>query len=129
VAGYSGGPLLKTLTTADFAFERVASETSATWLLSFEPEQDDRDGKLHEIKVAVGRDGVEVRARPRFVVTPKEAAPVTAEAHARRSLDALLPETDVPVSVAAFALGEKDGNVRLVVAAEVGFDGTPSTTS
>ncbi|HYN04335.1 MAG TPA: VWA domain-containing protein [Vicinamibacteria bacterium] len=129
VAGYSGGPLLKTLTTADFAFERVASETSATWLLSFEPERDDRDGKLHEIKVAVGRDGVEVRARPRFVVAPKEASPATAEAHARRSLDALLPETDVPLSVATFTLGEKAGGVRLVVAAEVGLDAGEAETS
>ena len=129
VAGYSGGPLLKTLTTADFAFKRVASETSATWLLSFEPEEGDRDGKMHEIQVAVGRDGVEVRARPRFVVAPKDAAPATAEAHARRSLDALLPETDVPLAVATFTLGDKDGNVRLVVAAEVGLGGDLADTA
>jgi VWFA-related protein len=129
VAGYSGGPLLKTLTTADFAFERVVSETSATWLLSFEPEADDRDGKVHEIKVAVARDGVEVRARPRFVVAPKEAAPATAEAHARRSLDALLPEADVALAVTTLALGNREAGVRLVVAADVGLGGDLAETA
>jgi VWFA-related protein len=122
IAGYSGGPLIKTLTTADFAFERVASETSATWLLSFAPEEDDRDGKLHEIRVAVARPGVEVRARPRFVVAPREDSPATAESHARRSLDALLPDADVPVSAAVLCLGEKDGEVRLAIVAEVGLE-------
>ncbi len=123
IAGYSGGPLIKTLTTADFAFERVASETSATWLLSFAPEEDDRDGKLHEIKVAVARPGVEVRARPRFVVAPRDEAPADAEAHARRSLDALLPEADVRVSLTTVCLGQAEGGaVRLGLVAEVGLE-------
>jgi VWFA-related protein len=123
IAGYSGGPLIKTLTTADFAFERVASETSATWLLSFAPEEDDRDGKLHEIRVAVARPGVEVRARPRFVVAPKDETPASAEAHARRSLDALLPEADVPLSLTTVCLGQAEGGaVRLGIVAEVGLE-------
>jgi VWFA-related protein len=129
LAGYTGGPLLKAATTADFAFERVASETSATWLLSFEPEADDRDGKTHEIKVSVRRDGVEVRARPRFVVAPKEAAPASAAAHARRSLDALLPEADVPVTVTALALGQPEGGVRLVIAAQIGLGADLAATA
>ncbi len=129
VAGYTGGPLLKATTTADFAFERVASETSATWLLSFEPEADDRDGKLHEIKVSVRRGGLEVRARRHFVVAPKEAAPASAEVHARRSLDALLPDPDVPVTVTALALGHPEGGVKLVIAAEIGLGGDLAATA
>ena len=121
VSGYTGGPLLRTMTTADFAFDRVASETSATWLLSFEPEKDDRDGKGHDIKVAVARDKVEVRARPRFVAAPPAATPETAVQRVRRSLDALLPEADVPVSATTVAFGDASGKIRLVLAAEIGL--------
>ncbi|MFN8092417.1 MAG: VWA domain-containing protein [Vicinamibacteria bacterium] len=121
IAGYTGGPLLRTMTTADFAFDRVASETSAPWLLSFEPEKDDRDGKGHDIKVAVARGKVEVRARPRFVAAPPAATPETAVQRVRRSLDALLPEADVPVSATTVAFGDASGKIRLVLAAEIGL--------
>ena len=92
LAGSAGGPLLKTMTTFDFAFGRVALETSAGWLLSFEPEGEDRDGKPHAIRVKVARRGVELRARPRFVVDEAEPQVPGAEARARQSLDALLPD-------------------------------------
>jgi hypothetical protein len=59
-----------------------------------------------------GGDAVEVRARPRFVVAPREPAPPSAEAHARRSLEALLPEADVPVAVTTLALGEKEERAK-----------------
>jgi VWFA-related protein len=129
IAGYTGGPLLKILTTADFAFTQVASETSATWLLSFEPEADDRDGRPHDIGVRVKRPRVEVRARPRFVVKASSTEPVGAEARARQALDALLPEADVPLSVTAFALGGDGGEVRLLVAAEAGLDPVSAATA
>jgi VWFA-related protein len=121
VAGFTGGPLLRTMTTADFAFDRVATETSATWLLSFEPEKDDRDGKGHDIRVAVARGGVEVRARPRFVAAPPPATPETAVQRVRRSLDALLTEADVPVAATTVAFGDASGKIRLVLAGEIGL--------
>jgi VWFA-related protein len=129
IAGYTGGPLLKILTTADFAFAQVASETAATWLLSFEPEAGDRDGRPHDIGVRVRRPRLEVRARPRFVVKPSSGAPVGAEARARQALDALLPEADVPLSVTAFALVGELGEVRLLVAAEAGLDAASAATA
>jgi len=121
VSGYTGGPLLRTMTTADFAFDRIASESSATWLLSFEPERDDRDGKGHDIKVTVARDKAEVRARPRFMAAPAPATPETAVQRVRRSLDALLTDADVPVAATAVAFGDSSGKVRLVLAAEIGL--------
>jgi hypothetical protein len=44
-------------------------------------------------------------------------------------LDALLPEADVPLSVTALALGEKEGRVQLVVAAEAGLGGDLAETA
>ena len=127
IAGYTGGPLLRAQTTVDFAFERVALETSAGWLLSFEPEGSDRDGKAHDIRVKVARDGVELRARPRFVVDTKQTAPRSSEARARQSLDALLPDVDVPLAVTTLALNGNGGDIRLMVAAEVGLDSAEGT--
>jgi hypothetical protein len=120
IAGYTGGPLLRSVNNADVALARVAAETSATWLLSFEPEADDRDGKTHDIRVRVKRDGVLVRARPRFVVRPAEAGTLTPENRARRALEAPLPRGDVPLAVAAHVLaGARPGELRLLLAAEV----------
>ena len=127
IAGYTGGPLLRAQTTVDFAFERVALETSAGWLLSFEPEGSDRDGKPHDIRVKVARDGIELRARPRFVVDAKQTAPRSSEARARQSLDALLPDADVPLAVTTLALNGTAGDIRLMVAVEVGLDSAEDT--
>jgi VWFA-related protein len=127
LAGSTGGPLFKTMTTFDFAFERVALETSAVWLLSFEPGEKDRDGKPHAIRVKVARRGVELRARPRFVVDKAEPQAPGAEARARRSLDALLPDVDVPLTVTTFVLNGTGEDVRLLVAAEVGLETAEGT--
>jgi VWFA-related protein len=98
VAGYTGGPLLRTMTTADFAFDRIASETSATWLLSFEPEKDDRDGRGHDIKVAVARNGVAgargPASRPRR--RRPRASPLCSACAARSTLCCRTPTSPSP---------------------------------
>jgi VWFA-related protein len=129
IAGYTGGALLKTTASADFALGRVAAETSAAWLLSFEPDAGDRDGRPHDIRVRMKREGVVVRARPRFVVNPRDSEPVNADMWARRALEAPLLETDVPLTLSAYVLGGMEGNVRLVVAAEVGLGGDMADTA
>lgn len=121
IAGHTGGALLRTTANPDVALARVATETQASWLLSFEPEPGDRDGRPHAIRVQVKRKGVELRARPQFVVKPKDAEPVSAESLARRALDAPLLASDVPLTLATFVLGQGEDKVLLVLAAEVGL--------
>ena len=99
VAGYTGGALIRTVTTADFPLERVALETSAVWLLSFEPLAQDRDGKAHEIQVKVARSDVELRARPQFVVPKTPPMPLAAAVVAS-------PPPPTPAEAAARALEE-----------------------
>ena len=130
IAGYTGGALIRTVTTADFPLERVALETSAVWLLSFEPLAQDRDGKAHEIQVKVARSGVELRARPQFVVPktppmPLAAAvvaspppPTPAEA-AARALEEPASGTMAGIRFAVHVLGGDGAAVELVVAAEL----------
>ena len=55
----------------EFAFDRVLRETSAYYLLGVEPDEVDRDGEPHALRVNVDRDGVTVRNRQWVVVPPR----------------------------------------------------------
>ena len=57
-------------------FARLALELSGYYLLGFEPESGDRDGKPHRIKVTVpGRSAVDIRARSQFSIDRRRARP------------------------------------------------------
>ncbi len=58
----------------EFAFDRVLKETSAYYLLGVEPADVDRDGKPHELRVKVDRNGTTVRTRQWVIVPPKRLA-------------------------------------------------------
>jgi hypothetical protein len=60
-------------TNPDVAFNQVLSKTSAYYLLGVEPDDKDRDGKPHEIKVKVERRGVTVLHRTEVTI-PATAA-------------------------------------------------------
>lgn len=68
--GSAGGTFLEVNTGPDSAIERVLRETSKYYLLGVEPQDADRDGKPHQIKVKVSQGGSQVRSRA-TVVIPK----------------------------------------------------------
>ncbi len=75
LAGTTGG-LAITPTSGEIGFSRLAKDLSAGYLLVFETQPSDRDGRTHEISVKVkdaGWAGV-VRARKFFRVDPNAAA-------------------------------------------------------
>ena len=75
LAGTTGG-LAITPTSGEIAFGRLAQHLSAGYVLVFETQPQDRDGRTHEIAVKV-RDvgwGGDVRARKFFRVDPNAAA-------------------------------------------------------
>ena len=70
------GGLALTPVSGDVGFQRLERELSASYILVFETEAPDRDGKVHEIAVKV-RDrgwGSSVRARKSFRVDPAARA-------------------------------------------------------
>jgi VWFA-related protein len=70
-SGAAGGTLVRIEAgTGDRAFEQVLRETSAYYLLGVEPAANDRDGKVHNIRVKVRQRGATVRSRT-SVVIPK----------------------------------------------------------
>ena len=103
-------------------FERLGLELSGYYILSFEPEAGDRDGKPHKIAVTTpNRGGVTIRARREFVVG--ETAMRTAEDMqsvagqfdnlAKAVLEAAGADVVRPAGSASFTLGDADGYVPL----------------
>jgi hypothetical protein len=69
LAGKAGGALLRVEAgSGDYAFDRVLRETAAYYLLGVEPADEDRDGKMHFLRVDVSRGGATVRNRTHVFV-------------------------------------------------------------
>ena len=126
LAALSRGTIFQVVGTADRAFDRLASEISAYYLLSVEESPSDRDGKNHRIDVAVHRNGVTLRSRQAFVLdslghgkTPEESLV--------ESLRSPLGVAGVPLRMTTFVYETPNANnkVRVMVAADVGQAGTP----
>ena len=71
VATVTGGRRLMVSGRATVAFDRIARETSAWYVLGFEADASDRDGKVHAVSVTTTRPGVEIRARRQFAFEPR----------------------------------------------------------
>ena len=103
MAGLARGSVFRVASTADAAFSRLALELSGYYLLSFEPETEDRDGKVHKIKIGVpGRNGIEIRSRAQFAVEPARA--ITNETLLSDALRAPLLATDIGLKVSTYTL-------------------------
>jgi VWFA-related protein len=122
IASASGGTLVRVVSTADAAFDRILKETAASYVLGLEPADTDRDGKPHAIRVNVKVSGAQVRARREFVLPRVDAAatpadPLTAALTARRLATAL------PIGVSTHAVGlDPSGGLRVLVTADIGKD-------
>ncbi len=106
VTSLTGGRRWMVSGSAEPAFERIALEISGYYLIGLRAEPGDRDGRPHEIKVEVKRQGVEVRARKAFSFS--SPAGEGAVKHASDVVKDLLRTADaataLPISVATYTL-------------------------
>jgi VWFA-related protein len=125
LASLARGSIFQVVGTADRAFERLASEISAYYLLSVEQSPSDRDGRNHRIDVSVQRRGVTLRSRQAFVLDPTGGRK-TAEESLIESLRSPLAVAGVPLRLTTFIYQDPkaSGKVRVVMAADVGQAGT-----
>jgi len=90
------------------------------YLIGFEPDASDRDGKPHAITVRVNRPGVTLRARRQFVAPVSAAAP-TDEDLLKEALRQPLPASDVALKVATHSYKDPASDkVKVIVSAEIG---------
>ena len=106
LAGSAGGSLLSIVAgDGESAFGQVLRETSAFYLLGVEPAAQDRDGRLHELRVTVRQKGLSVRGRswvmlPRPGAAPPDLVGRVAEPPARAA-DGPAPPRAAPVATPA----------------------------
>jgi VWFA-related protein len=73
-SGASGGALMRVIVgSGEYALDRVLRETSSHYLLSVQPEESDRDGRVKQLRVKVNHPDATVRSR-QWVVIPKRPA-------------------------------------------------------
>jgi hypothetical protein len=127
IAGAARGTMFRLVGSDPRSFERVLEETSAYYLLAFEPTQADRDGNVHRIDVRLARGGGSVRARPSFRMPGVAPSARTREEELVTLLRSAYPVTELPVRVATFVYGEPGTeNLRVVVSSEAD---TPAGTA
>jgi VWFA-related protein len=121
LAGMSAGMLFTVTVGADFAFDRVAKETSAAYVLGFEPEAADRDGKSHRIQVRVRVPDATVRSRASFMVPRAAPVPATPDEAVAAALKPGRLARDLPIRLTAQTLRDPSGGqMRVVIAANIG---------
>ncbi len=119
LTGEARGVVLPIGVDATSAFARLDLELSGHYLLSFEPDLVDRDGKAHDISVKVTRPGVTVRARPQFAVAPPAGEKTIDEL----LVDALrnpLPVSDVSLKTTTFTYRDDETKkLKVLVSTEI----------
>jgi hypothetical protein len=113
IAGSTGGETIRiTGGTTDRSLVRIARETSAYYLASFEPEAGDRSGDRQRVDVRVARENIRVSARPNIVIArPGSSKPVAP----RDMIRVNTRFTDLPLRGAVYPSRFKDTQLRLVV--------------
>jgi len=119
LASVARGALFNVVGSGQSAFDRIARELSAHYLLGFEAEPGDRDGRPHRIEVKTTRRGVQLRSRREFVFAG--AGRETDEGALGRVLASPFLATDIPLKVTTYATRHpQNSKIRLVISADIG---------
>jgi VWFA-related protein len=104
------------------AVDKIIADNGSFYTLGFYPEPLVTDGKYHEIKVNVKRDGVRVRARDRYLADTASKPASTPTRDMTKSLSAGLDDPSLPIRVTAVPLATTPrGLTRTLVTLEVTY--------
>jgi VWFA-related protein len=119
LAGLARGAVFRITSGADFAFARISRELSGYYLLSFEPEPPDRDGRPHQIRISLpARPDLLLRARTEFVVTA--GGTKTSGERLAEAIRSPLLATDVPLKLGVYSFWDTEARkIRVMLATEV----------
>jgi hypothetical protein len=121
LVGRARGAYYSVVGRGEYVFDRLALEMTGYYLLGFEPEADDRNGKAHAIAVKVNRPGLSVRARRQFVAPPASAGQPSDDDIIKTVLAQPLLTDDIPLKVTTKSFKDPASDkVKLVVVAAVG---------
>ena len=102
LASATRGSLFHMAGTGDNIFERIASETSAFYMLGVEEAPGDRDGRRHRIDVQVLRRNVTLHSRRAFVLSSAREAKRTPEEAVVDTLRSPFAVAELPLRATTF---------------------------
>ena len=118
----TGGLSFQRLSKPLVAIDQILTDTGSFYALGFYPDPLVADGKYHQFKVNVKRDGLRVRARDRYLAD-KAVKPTTTPTRAMTAtLAAGVADPSIPIRAVAAPLEPLPrGGVRTLVTIEVGY--------
>jgi VWFA-related protein len=127
-AGAVGGTVFTLIGSGDSEFRRVDAESSAYYLLSFDADRNERDGKTHKIAVTSERPGFTIRARPEFLI-PKTGEGMPPRTQVRSLLKDLEPHRDLALRTVAYSFRATAGKLTALVATDTPSGGQITAAS
>jgi VWFA-related protein len=120
LASRSRGSLFRVATNPQYIFDRLRNEMSAHYMLGVEPAERDRDGRPHQIRVQVGRQNVQVRARRQVQYTARKANTWSRDVVMGRVLRSPAANVELPMRLSTYTFRDAAPNkVKLILAAEI----------
>ncbi len=117
--GLGRGSVYSVAVNANAVFTRLALELSGYYLITFEPEAADRDGKQHDIAVNVARPGLTVRARRQFSAEPVGSAKPVDDL-LTDTMRSALPAADFDLRLTTFSYrDETTGRIKVIIGTEI----------
>jgi VWFA-related protein len=117
--GHGRGTVYSVAVNAAAVFDRLSLELSGYYLITFEPETADRDGRTHDIAVNVSRPGLTVRARRQFSAEPLGSAKPVDDL-LTDTMRSALPAADFDLRLTTFSYrDDASGRVKLIIGAEI----------
>jgi VWFA-related protein len=117
--GLGRGSVYSVAVNAGAVFNRLALELSGYYLLTFEPEASDRDGRTHDISVDVGRSGLTVRSRKQFSAEPLGSSKPVDDV-LTDTMRSALPAADFDLKLTTFAYrDDASGRVKVIIGTEI----------
>lgn len=116
LAGVTGTQVLKSTRAGNDSLTRVARETSAYYVMTFDSEAGDRRPGSHRLELKTARPGVTLRVRP--VLGTGRADQTGAARSPRETLRDARPYRDLPLRSAVFVSRSPDQKMMIVATVE-----------
>src|SRR5688572_13119091 len=110
LASRSRGSLFRVVTNPQYILDRLRNEISAHYLLGVEPAERDRDGRPHQIRVQVGRQNVQVRARRQVQYAVLKANTWSRDVVLARVLRSPAANTQLPMRLSTYTFRDAAPN-------------------
>jgi hypothetical protein len=128
LAGVVGAQVLLLAAATDNPLSKIATETSTTYVASFDPEPSERNGQVHRIELKLARPEVTSRSPAQLPIATATARTAKKNVNPRDMLREATAYRDLPLRVAGFVSRDTGEKLKLVVVGEP-IDSTTKLTA